>query len=141
MTNIKVMADTRSAESMRLVEYRALALAALSRFGVPWRHGRRIWKLQVVKMANEMPERSRKMNSSFRGFFIIFSFLCGLVFKRWGVLCSYLIYLPFRKKKRMCLLDSEYHCLPSWFVLPYSKIVFDESIRCFLLNWWKIFLD
>ena len=41
----------------------------------------------------------------------------------------------------MCLLDSEYHCLPSWFVLPYSKIVFDESIRCFLLNWWKFFLD
>ena len=36
---------------MRLVEYRALALAALPRFGLPWRHGRRIWKLQVEMMA------------------------------------------------------------------------------------------
>ena len=32
--HVKVMADRRSAESMRLVEYRALALAALPRFGV-----------------------------------------------------------------------------------------------------------
>ena len=31
---VKVMADRRSAESMRLVEYRALAFAALPRFGV-----------------------------------------------------------------------------------------------------------
>ena len=65
---VKVMADRRSAESMRLVEYRALALAALPRFGVPWGHGRRIWKLQVETMANETPEKSRKMNISFWGF-------------------------------------------------------------------------
>ena len=86
---VKVMADRRSAESMRLVEYRALALAALPRFGVPWRHGRRIWKLQVVKMANEMSERSRKMNSSFRGFFIIFLFF-GVSFLKGGVYCAHI---------------------------------------------------
>ena len=49
--HVKVTDDRRSAESMRLVEYRALALAALPRFGVPCRHGRRIWKLQVEMMA------------------------------------------------------------------------------------------
>ena len=64
--HVRLTADRRSAESMRLVKYRALALAALPRFGVPWRHGRRIWKLQVETMANETPEKSRKMNSSFR---------------------------------------------------------------------------
>ena len=49
--HVKVTADRRSAQSMRLVEYQALALEALPRFGVPWRHGRRIWKLQVETMA------------------------------------------------------------------------------------------
>ena len=48
--HVKVTADRRSAESMCLVKYRVLALAALPRFGVPWRHGRRIWKLQVATM-------------------------------------------------------------------------------------------
>ena len=87
MTNIKVMADTRSAESMRLVEYRALALAALPRFGVPWCYGRRIWKLQVETMANETPEKSRKMNSSFRGFFVIF-FFSRVLFVKGGGVCA-----------------------------------------------------
>ena len=85
--HVKVTDDRRSAESMRLVEYRALALAALPRFGVPWRHGRRIWKLQVETMANETPEKSRKMNSSFRGFFVIF-FFSGVLFVKDGVYCA-----------------------------------------------------
>ena len=64
--HVRLTADRRSAESMCLVEYRALALADLPRFGVPWHHGRWIWKLQGETMANETPEKSRKMNSSFR---------------------------------------------------------------------------
>jgi len=62
-------------------------LAALPRFGVPWRDGRRIWKLQAAKMINRMPEKLRKMNSSLRSSLVIFLFFEVLFVKR-GVYCS-----------------------------------------------------
>ena len=76
---VKVTADSRSAESTRLVAYQAVDLAASPRFGVPWRDGRRIWRFQAVKVMNGMPEMKRKMNSSHRGSFVIFLFF-GVLF-------------------------------------------------------------
>jgi len=78
---VKVTADSRSAESTRLVAYQAVDLAASPRFGVPWRDGRRIWRFQAVKVTNGMPEMKRKMNSSHRGSFVIFLFFWVLFVK------------------------------------------------------------
>ena len=61
---VKVMVDSLSAESSRLVVYPVVDLATFPRFGVPWHVGR--WRLLAVKLTNGMPEKLRKMNSSHR---------------------------------------------------------------------------
>ena len=70
-----------------MVEYQVLDLAALPVFRVPWRDGRRIWRFQVVKVTNGMPEMKRKMNSSHRGSFVIFLFF-GVLFVKERMYCA-----------------------------------------------------
>ena len=84
---VKVTADGRLAEASFLVAYQAVDLAALPRFGVPWRDERRIWRLRVVMRTNRMPENRRKMNSSHRGF-LVFLLFFGVLFVKGRVYCA-----------------------------------------------------
>ena len=50
--SVKVTADTRSSDLIRLAEFWAMSLAAFPRLGVPCREGRWIWTDVVVVTAN-----------------------------------------------------------------------------------------
>ena len=74
--SVKVTADTRSSNLIRLVEFWAMSHAALPMLGVPCREGRWIWTDAVVATANWRPER-RKMTMRPEDSFVIFLFFGG----------------------------------------------------------------
>ena len=74
--SVKVTADTRSSDLIRLAEFWAMSLAVLLRFGVPCQVGRWIWTDAVVVTANWRPEM-RKMTMRPEDSFVIFLFFGG----------------------------------------------------------------
>jgi hypothetical protein len=70
--SVKVMADMLSSESIRLVEFRAMAVAALP-IGVPWRAGSWTWTDVVGTSANWRSEM-RKMSLCSLDSIVIFLF-------------------------------------------------------------------
>ena len=83
--SVKVTADTRSSDLIRLAEFWAMSLAVLLRFGVPCQVGRWIWTDAVVVTTNWRPEM-RKMTMRPEDSFVIFLFFGGQ-FVKGGVLC------------------------------------------------------
>jgi len=95
---VKVAADVRSLERLRLVENWATNLAALPMLGAPWRDGRWIWIDEVAEKTNRNMEMG-KMNSTLRDSLVIFSFSKVLFVNRG---CTVLLFNTsnFRKKKK-----------------------------------------
>jgi len=84
--SVKMTADGRSTETMRLVEDWVLDLAALPMLGVSWRERRWIGKMEVVENTNRIVGM-RKMNSSPRDSLVIFVFPRVLFVNR-GIYCT-----------------------------------------------------
>ena len=83
---VKVAADVRLLERLRLVENWATNLAALPMLGAPWRDGRWIWIDEVAEKTGRNLEMG-KMNSTLRDSLVIFSFSRVLFVNR-GVYCA-----------------------------------------------------